>query len=262
MIEDYGEHCLVKTRAYDGVPELLRALARRRRAAGRALQQVGRADAARSSRPCSTRRTSSSWRARGRTRRSSPTRRWRWRSPPASGCRRRASSTSATRCVDMRTATAAGMVAVGAAWGFRTPEELVESGAGGRHRRAARAARRCAADAGRLAAAPVRPLASAPASRSSVEERRHERRVRGRRRRGPSPWPPRRQQHLGAGLSGDEHAGGVVPRREVELPVGVHVAGGEAAEVERRRAAAADVADAAQHRRHHGALRARAAPTP
>ena len=31
--------------------------------------------------------------------------------------------------VDMRTATAAGMVAVGAAWGFRTPQELVESGA-------------------------------------------------------------------------------------------------------------------------------------
>ena len=31
--------------------------------------------------------------------------------------------------VDMRTATAAGMIAVGAVWGFRTREELVESGA-------------------------------------------------------------------------------------------------------------------------------------
>ena len=31
--------------------------------------------------------------------------------------------------VDMRTATAAGMTAVGALWGFRTREELVESGA-------------------------------------------------------------------------------------------------------------------------------------
>ncbi len=31
--------------------------------------------------------------------------------------------------VDMRTATAAGMLPVGAAWGFRTREELVESGA-------------------------------------------------------------------------------------------------------------------------------------
>jgi phosphoglycolate phosphatase len=31
--------------------------------------------------------------------------------------------------VDMRTATAAGMIAVGASWGFRTREELVESGA-------------------------------------------------------------------------------------------------------------------------------------
>ena len=31
--------------------------------------------------------------------------------------------------VDMRTAAAAGMIAVGALWGFRTREELVESGA-------------------------------------------------------------------------------------------------------------------------------------
>jgi phosphoglycolate phosphatase len=31
--------------------------------------------------------------------------------------------------VDMRTGRAAGMVPVGAAWGFRTPEELVENGA-------------------------------------------------------------------------------------------------------------------------------------
>ena len=31
--------------------------------------------------------------------------------------------------VDMRTATAAGMIAVGAAWGFRAPGELVENGA-------------------------------------------------------------------------------------------------------------------------------------
>ncbi len=31
--------------------------------------------------------------------------------------------------VDMRTATAAGMIAVGASWGFRTREELAESGA-------------------------------------------------------------------------------------------------------------------------------------
>jgi phosphoglycolate phosphatase len=31
--------------------------------------------------------------------------------------------------VDMRTGRAAGMVPVGVAWGFRTPEELVENGA-------------------------------------------------------------------------------------------------------------------------------------
>ena len=30
MIEDYGEHSLVKTRAYEGVPELVRALRARR----------------------------------------------------------------------------------------------------------------------------------------------------------------------------------------------------------------------------------------
>ena len=31
--------------------------------------------------------------------------------------------------VDMRTGTAAGMLSVGASWGFRTPAELLESGA-------------------------------------------------------------------------------------------------------------------------------------
>jgi phosphoglycolate phosphatase len=31
--------------------------------------------------------------------------------------------------VDMRTGRAAGMIPIGAAWGFRTPEELIESGA-------------------------------------------------------------------------------------------------------------------------------------
>ena len=31
--------------------------------------------------------------------------------------------------IDMLTATAAGMIAVGAAWGFRTKDELVENGA-------------------------------------------------------------------------------------------------------------------------------------
>ena len=64
----------------------------------------------------------------------------------------------------------------------------------------------------------------------------------------------RRQQDLRAGLSRDEHARGEVPRREVELPVGVHLAGREPAEVERRAAAAADVPDPADQRRQHRAL--------
>ena len=63
-----------------------------------------------------------------------------------------------------------------------------------------------------------------------------------------------REGHLGAGRPGDDAAGGVVPRREVELPVRVHVAGGDVAEIESRRPAAADVAHAAQHLGNDGAL--------
>ena len=59
MIEDYGRNSLVKTRAYEGVPELVRALRADGRPARDPLQQVGRADAGASSRRCSTRPTSS-----------------------------------------------------------------------------------------------------------------------------------------------------------------------------------------------------------
>src|SRR5665648_1028287 len=47
------------------------------------------------------------------------------------------------------------------------------------------------------------------------------------------------EQHVGAGRARDDTAGGVVPRREVELPVCVHVAGGDVAEIESSRPAAA-----------------------
>ena len=60
--------------------------------------------------------------------------------------------------------------------------------------------------------------------------------------------------HGGAGLARDERAGGVVPRREVQFPVGVDLAGGDAAEVERGGAAPAQVADAAHHPGRRGSL--------
>ena len=56
----------------------------------------------------------------------------------------------------------------------------------------------------------------------------------------------RRELHRRAGLARDHSAGRGVPRRKVELPVGVDVAGGDVAQVERRRAAAPDVAHAAE----------------
>ena len=157
----------------------------------------------------------------------------------------------------MLTATAAGMIAVGAAWGFRTKDELVENGASAvldHPLGVARTAR----------VTPARPLrgrrppasaryVSAPDSRSSARKRRHQRGV-CRHDGGPVPVRRAREGHLGAGLSRDDGAGGVVPRREVELPVRVHVAGGDVAEIEGRRPAAADVAHAAQHLGHDGAL--------
>ena len=128
MLEDYGEHSLVKTRVYEGVPELVRAL----RADGVPLAiHSNKADAPTQAIAAALLDPADfvQSRERGRMRRSSPTRRSRWRSPHASGCPRHGSAYCGDSLVDMRTATAAGMVAVGAVWGFRTPEELVESGA-------------------------------------------------------------------------------------------------------------------------------------
>ncbi len=71
---------------------------------------------------------------------------------------------------------------------------------------------------------------------------------------GPAAVRRRHVLHGGARLAGDQCAGGVVPRREVELPVRVDLAGGDVAEVERGRPAAADVADAAQRCGEHRAL--------
>ncbi|NLE21441.1 MAG: HAD family hydrolase [Actinobacteria bacterium] len=128
MLEEYGAHSLVKTRAYEGVPELVRAL----RAAGVPLAvHSNKADeptqtivaalldpgdfvvvaGARPDAPLKPDPTVALDIAA------------RFGLPPA-----RVAYVGDSH-VDMRTATAAGMVAVGAAWGFRTPEELVASGA-------------------------------------------------------------------------------------------------------------------------------------
>ena len=64
----------------------------------------------------------------------------------------------------------------------------------------------------------------------------------------------------GAGLGGDQAAGGQVPRREAPLVVGVEAAARHRAEVEGGRALAADVAHAGEHVDEHLGLRAAAAP--
>ena len=63
-----------------------------------------------------------------------------------------------------------------------------------------------------------------------------------------APRPAGAEDDLGAGLPGDEHAGGEVPRREVKLPERVDLPGRDVAQVKRGAAAAADVAHAAEER--------------
>ncbi len=128
MLADYGEHCLVKTRRYDGVAELVRGL----RAAGVKLavlsnksdeltQRIveslfGRGDfdvvmGARPEMPLKPDPTVAL--AIGE----------RWGIAPGR------MAFLGDSGIDMLTATAAGMIPVGAAWGFRTEGELVENGA-------------------------------------------------------------------------------------------------------------------------------------
>ena len=128
MLEDYGAHLLVKTRAYEGVPELLRALradgvplAVHSNKADEPTQAIvaalldpadfvvvagARPDAPLKPDPAVALGIAA-----------------RFGLPPARV------AYLGDSLVDMRTATAAGMVAVGAAWGFRTAQELLESGA-------------------------------------------------------------------------------------------------------------------------------------
>ena len=129
FVADYGEHCLVKTRLYDGVPELVRALCRA---------------------------TPSSWPS-SRTRPTQLTQRIvdaligagafgvvfgaqpgiPLKPDPAGallvsarlGIAPEKIAYLGDSRVDMLTATAAGMVPIGVSWGFRTADELAESGA-------------------------------------------------------------------------------------------------------------------------------------
>jgi len=128
MIADYGEHCLVKTRRYDGVGELLSGL----RAAGAKLAvfsnksdeltrrivgslfDPGDFDVVMGAQP-------------GLPLKPDPT------VALLIGDRLGAAPSRIVFLgdsgIDMLTAGAAGMIAVGAAWGFRTKDELVENGA-------------------------------------------------------------------------------------------------------------------------------------
>ena len=129
MLADYGDNCLVKTRRYDGVAELVRGL----RAAGVKLAVLSnKSDEL-------TQRIVESLFGRGDfdvvmgARPDAPLK----PDPTVALLISDRLGIAPGRMVflgdsgiDMRTATAAGMIAVGAAWGFRTKDELVENGAG------------------------------------------------------------------------------------------------------------------------------------
>jgi len=128
MIEDYGRNSLNKTRVYDGVPALVREL----RAAGVPLAiHSNKADAPTQAIVAALLAPDDFVHIAG-ARPDAPLKpdpavalaiAARFGLPPGRV------AYLGDSLVDMRTATAAGMLAVGAAWGFRTPEELRESGA-------------------------------------------------------------------------------------------------------------------------------------
>jgi len=128
MLADYGEHCLVKTRRYDGVAEMVSGL----RAAGVKLAVfsnkshgltrrivdglfgAGDFDVIEGAQP---------------DRPLKPDPRVALHICARLGVAPGRIAFLGDSGIDMLTATAAGMIAVGAAWGFRTKEELVEHGA-------------------------------------------------------------------------------------------------------------------------------------
>jgi phosphoglycolate phosphatase len=128
MLADYGSNALVKTKVYGGVPELVREL----RAAGLPLAiHSNKADAPTQEIVAALLDPADFVAVRGATP-DAPLKpdpavalaiAARFGLPPARV------AYLGDSLVDMRTAGAAGMIAVGAAWGFRTRRELVESGA-------------------------------------------------------------------------------------------------------------------------------------
>jgi len=128
MIADYGEHCLVKTRAYDGVAELVSGL----RAVGAKLAVFSNKSDELTRRIVASLFRPSDFEVVMGARPGLPL-----KPDPAVALLISARLGVAPgrmvflgdSGVDMLTATAAGMIAVGAAWGFRTKDELVENGA-------------------------------------------------------------------------------------------------------------------------------------
>jgi phosphoglycolate phosphatase len=128
MIADYGEHSLVKTRVYDGVPELVRAL----RADGVPLAVHSNKSETLTQDIVAALLRPSDFVVVAGARADAPLKpdpavalaiAARFGLPPARV------AYVGDSLVDMRTGTAAGMLPVGASWGFRTPAELLESGA-------------------------------------------------------------------------------------------------------------------------------------
>ena len=128
MIDDYGANSLVKTRPYEGVPELVRGL----RAGGVPLAIHSNKSDALTHDIVAALLDPEDFVAVHGARPDAPLKpdpavalaiAARFGLPPARVVY------LGDSLVDMRTATAAGMVPVGAGWGFRTREELVESGA-------------------------------------------------------------------------------------------------------------------------------------
>ena len=128
MIDDYGVNSLVKTRPYEGVPELVRGL----RAGGVPLAIHSNKSEALTRDIVAALLDPDDFVLVYGARPDAPLKpdpavalaiAARFGLPPARVVY------LGDSLVDMRTATAAGMIPVGAAWGFRTREELVESGA-------------------------------------------------------------------------------------------------------------------------------------
>ena len=128
MLADYGEHSLVKTHVYEGVPELVRAL----RAAGLGLAVLSNKSDELTQQVVAALLDPRDFVAVVGARQGVPLK------PDPSVALEVAARIGLApdriaylgdSLVDMQTANAAGMIAVGASWGFRTREELIEHGA-------------------------------------------------------------------------------------------------------------------------------------